>query len=149
VERDEGDDFGVSRTTLVGVIRRFAFSRSTYVCLLIVAGLFVGVYVELSQVPSETITVSESGSLGASVSYVISGKTPYVVDTEKQMVSGASSLRTDGINITTMDGDTHVGAHYCQYTIPETEFSAHITVYSTSAQLGNTTCANLQSLGFF
>ena len=59
------------------------------------------------------------------------------------------AFRTEGITMTSMMGDTHVGAHYCQYTIPNSAATARLTVYSTSAALGNATCADLESLGFF
>ena len=94
------------------------------------------------------MTIRESGSLN-SVSYVISGKTPFVVSTEKGILSNASKLRAEGISMTTMTGDTHVGARYCQYTVPNTAATTHLTVYSTSAALGNATCADLESRGLF
>ena len=82
MERNEADDFGTSRTTLAGVIRRLVSRRSTYIILLLAVGVIVFWAVVLNATPSETITIHESGS-SYSVYYVISGKTPFVVSTEK------------------------------------------------------------------
>ena len=145
--QDEGE-FGVTRTTLAGVIRRLASSRSTYMGVLLSACFIVPFVVVINQTPSETITIRETGSQ-ASVSLVITGKTPFVVRTENQIMSGASTSRADGVNITTTMGDTHIGADYCQYTIPNTAGTTRLTVYSTSTALGDATCSDLQSLGFY
>lgn len=142
---DDGD-FGVTRTSLIGVVRAVSSRRSTYIAIAVTAVACVGLAIVLNWGSNVTATVRESGLNGVSVSIVITGKEGTVHDDEAQVSSDAALLKSAGVTLTTMSGDAHLGTRYCQFTFPGTA-GGLVTIYSNTAYAGTALCDELQGSG--
>ena len=93
---------------------------------------------------NSTMTVKFTSTAG-SISMVVSGSQDGMDKLKQKMSSELSSAGSDAGQVTTVDGDQHVGNKVCETDVTDSGSTYHVIVYGSVPGLDSSICSSIQS----